>query len=247
MKTKPKQIIAISTGLVLIAGLLFWYFLPVFAGKWLIIKNPEFRHELSSRPSRVNKLPASPDDWDSISIDTLSLKLPMDRFSKIKFPDNSSFILTSDQGGIAINFDNMASFLPYEEDLAILNTIPDDISFFKPRNKNLVNSTNLILKVLRIPAHHDLTDVFTVNSLNLKAICIMNDVAGLGATINIYNKTENVFFTVNLLRYKNQDMLRSDILSILGSIKLPDAPLNSEQVKADIVSIGREYNLTIEE
>lgn len=257
MKPKHKKTLAISISVVTVAAIFIWYFFPVLAGKWFIYHNSELLHELNVQPSIIDALPASPpDEWENISIDTLSLSLPMRRFNKIRVfrPTGISFI--SDQGVIFLpslvptvevlkTFEENGSkypLIPYEDFLDELNTIPDDVSFFKSRSESKTAFNNLTLKRMVIPAS-GFHDFLAVNSSNLKAICILSDKRknGFCAIIILYNLTESMTVDMSLMGYKTSDMLKSDILNILGSIKMPEQPLNAEKVKADIESISRNY------
>ena len=257
MKPKHKKVLVISISVVTVTAILLWYFLPVIAGKWFIYKNTEYLHQLNARPSIIDKLPtSSPDEWENISIDTLSLSLPIHRFNKINV-NHDLFSLLSDQEAIVIyDLDPTAEFQQiietpskfpinsYEDKFAILNTQPDDISFFKSRKENLNSCINLVRKLISIPIS-SIDDIIAVNSLNLKAICIMHEKRerGFSATITLYNQRENMTFDITLVGYKTSPMLHSDILNILGSIKMPSQPLNAERVQADIEFISRKYKL----
>lgn len=257
MKSKHKKNIAILISLLICAALFIWYFLWVIAGRWFIYKNSEFLPQLNVRPSIVDTLPASPpDERDNISIDTLSLSLPMKRFHKIRVVGSTVGFL-SDQGSVVISSlvptvelletlkekDIKYPLMSYGDLLAEFTAIPDDISFFKARNKNKITFVNLTLKLLSIPTY-GINDILAVDSSNVKAICIINKKGknGFGANIILYNQTENMTFDMTLVGYKDYDILKSDILNILGSIKMPRQPLNAERVKADIESIKRNDN-----
>ena len=256
-----KKIVTTSICVVTVAATFIWYFFPVLAGKWFIYNNSTLHRELNVRPANIDKLPAStPDKWEKISIDTLYFSLPMYRFNKIKVTSISTGIgFISDQGNVFLptlvpsiellktlkEKEMKYPIMSYKEFLAEFSTIPDDISFFNSRSENKTIYNNLTLKLIAIPAS-GLNDVIAVNSSNLKVICIMHETQknGFGATLILYNQTENMTFDMTLAGYKNPDMLHSDILNILGSIKMPEQPLNSERVKTDIESITRIYNLT---
>jgi hypothetical protein len=260
MKLNKNRILIISICVVTVAAIFIWYFFPVLAGKWFIYRNSSVLNELNMRPSKIENLPGSPsDEWDNISIDTLSLSLPMYRFKKIRVRvfRSTGIGLISDQGSVLLPSlvpsdellkifeENSIKYplIPYEDLLNELNTIPDDISFFNSRSENKTAFYNLTLKRMVIPAY-GLNEFLAVNSSNLKAICITNDTGknGFYATLILNNQTENMSFNIMLQGYKNPDMLKSDILNILGSIKMSEEPLDAEQVKLDIESISRQYN-----
>ena len=104
---------------------------------------------------------------------------------------------------------------------------------------------NLILKLMAIPVS-SFNDILAVNSSDLKAVCLMHETRknGFCATLILYNQTEKMTFDITFMGYKNADMLHSDILNILGNVKMPRQPLNTERIKADIESIRGEYKLT---
>lgn len=257
MKPKKNKMFAISIGVAAVAAIFIWYFLPVISGKWFIYKNADYLHQLNVRPSIIENLPGSPpDEWENISIDTLSLSLPMYRFNKIKIYPPTGIGFISDQGIVFLpslvpSVELLKTFeengikyplIPYEDFLAELNTIPDDISFFNSKSENKNAFYNLTLKRMVIPSS-GFHDFFTVNSPNKKAICILSDKGknGFCAIIILYNLTGNMTVDMTLAGYKNSEMLKSDLLNILGSIKMPDEPLNADKVKADIESISRNY------
>lgn len=261
MTPKKNKILTISICVVAVAAISTWYFLPFIAGKWFISKNTEFLHQLSVRPSKIEKLPASlSDEWENIPMDTLSLSLPMHRFNKIKISSNSTGIgFLSDKGNIFLpsivppielmetlnEIGSKYPLMPYKDRLAIYATIPDDVSFFKSRTQNKITFINLTLKLMAIPVF-GINDLLTVNSSNLKAICIMHEKRqnGFGAIVILYNQKENMTFDMTFMGYENSELLKSDILNILGSMKMSDEPLNTERVKTDIESISRKYKLT---
>ncbi len=258
MISKHKRIIFISTSTVILIAILIWYFLWVIAGKWFIYKNAELLPQLNVRPSKIEDLPLSPpDEWENISIDTLSLSLPMKRFNKIRVV-GSTIGFISDQGSVVLpslvpTVELLETFkennikyplMSYEDLLAEFNAVPDDISFLKTRNKNKATFINLTLKLMAIPSY-GINDILAVDSSNVKAICIINKKGknGFGANIILYNQAGNMTFDMTLVGYKTSAMLHSDILNILGSIKIPSQPLNAEKVKTDIENISRNYNL----
>lgn len=261
MKSQNKKIIAISISTIILITLFIWYFLWVIAGKWFIYKNAEFQQQLNVRPSIIDKLPASPPDkWVNISIDSLSLSLPMYRFHKIKATSSSTGIgFLSDEGAIFLPSivptvellktlkENKMKYplMSYEDFLAEFSAIPDDISFFKSRSENKNIFKNLTLKLIAMPVP-GLVDVLAVDSSNVKAICIISKTHKnkFYATTILFNQIENMTFDITFPGYKDQDILKSDVLNILGSIKLPDYPLDAEQVKDDIESISTNYKLT---
>lgn len=260
MKHRYKKAMAISIGLVLVAGLFIWYFLPVLASKLFIHSNSKLLHQLNVQPSNIDKLPTSPpEEWANISIDTLSLCLPMYRYNKIRVTSLSTGIgFISDQGTVflpslvpTVEFqeylkenDITYPLVSYEDFLKEFTTIPDDISFFNSRSENINIYNNLILKLMAIPIS-GIDGVLAVNSSDLKAVCIMHETRknGFGATLVLYNQTENITFDIAFMGYKNSDILHSDILYVLGSIRMPGRPLEAERIKADIESISRNYNL----
>ena len=258
MKTKNKKIFTTLICVAAVAAIFIWYFYPVLAGKWFIYRNSGVLNELNMRPSDIKNLPVSPpDEWENISIDALFLSLPMCRFNKIKIttpPTGIGFI--SDQGSVCLpslvpSVELLKTFqendikyplTPYEVFLDELITIPDDISFFNSRSKNKTAFHNLTLKRMVIPSG-GFSDILSVNSSNVKAICIMHKKRknGFGAINILYNQKENMTFDITLEGHKSLDILKSDILNILSSIKMPDELLNAEQVKTDIESIKRNY------
>jgi hypothetical protein len=255
MKHKTKKLIAISLSLLTVASLFIWYFFPVFVAKWLLYNNADLQRYLNVSPTYSDKLPESPAEWDRISIDTLSLKLPISKYKRISGKE-TYLNLVSDQGSLTI-FDLAPSaealkmikekklkypFVSYEDTLAIVKSLPADISFLNAREKNKRSSANLILKAIGIPTG-GLGEVRIVNTEILKAICIISEKGerGFSAVVDLYSQNENMTFTILLTHYKDKTEMSSDILNILGGIRLPNQPLDIETVKKDIDTIVKKY------
>ena len=139
--------------------------------------------------------------------------------------------------------------ISYQDRLAILESLPSDISIFNPRSKNQQSHVNQILKAIRIEAINiprgGLIEINIVDPKILKAICIKSEQKkGFSAFVRIYSQNEAMSFSVMLKNYEDKRSLDTDLLRILGSIKVPDHPLNIETVKKDINAIIDKYNKT---
>lgn len=258
MKQKTKKFIVISLGLLSVALLFIWFFFPVLMSKWFMYKSADLQTYLNVSPTYIKELPESPPEWNSISIGKLILKLPMSKYKKIS--GNENYInLVSDQGSLVIydlappvellkmikEKELKYPLVSYENRLAILKSLPADISFLNSRSKNERSSVNLILKAIGIPVG-GLGEVRIVDPKILKAICIISEKSekGFSAIVELYTQNESMNFTIMLVNYKDKTVLNSDLLSILGGVRLPNQPLDYETVKKDINAIVNKYKKT---
>ncbi len=260
MKHKTKKLLAISLGLLSVVAIFSWYFFPVLMAKWFLYNNAGLQRYLNVSPTYIEKLPEPPEEWDRISIDTLTLRLPMSKYKKVSGIDNH-VRLVSEQGSLLLlNLvppvellqlirENKLKYPPvsYEDKLAILKALPSDISFLNSRSKNRRNSVNLILKNITIHSI-GLGDVLVVNPRILKAICVLSEKRenGFTAIVDVYSQNENVILHFMLLNYNDKAALNSDLLSLLGGIRMPDQPLDAVKVINDIDTIVKGYKGTEE-
>jgi hypothetical protein len=142
----------------------------------------------------------------------------------------------------AIEEHNLEGPLSYEMELDIYETVPADIYFLKSRRNSKIDSANLILKAVGIPAG-GLAEVVAVRTGMLKGICTLSERGekGLIAIAHLYNNKGNVAFTAMLMNYEDEKALKMDLLAVLGGLRLPDQPLNAMAVENDIVALVDKY------
>ena len=123
--------------------------------------------------------------------------------------------------------------------------LPADLSFFNSRAKNKEISANLGNKAVNQDYFGEL---FIVNSDVLKAICMISEKekngCGYNAVVNLYSPNEAVFISMMLFWYKDKAALKSDLLSILGGLTMPNQPLQANKVKNDISAIVKKFSKT---
>jgi hypothetical protein len=75
-----------------------------------------------------------------------------------------------------------------------------------------------------------------VNTDTLKAICILSEMSekGCGSDVTVFSKNEDISFSLVFLRYKDLNTLETDVLTVLGGIKMPDGVPDRDQVSKDI-------------
>jgi hypothetical protein len=260
MKQTIKKKLIISVVVLSFVSLTIWYFFPLLTGKLFIYKSSSLQKKhLNIRPIYVKELPKPPATWESISIDTFVIKLPISTFNEIRGKDDQYITFASDRGvlsfGSLVPSEELLKILKekdlkyppvsFEEDLAVSKVLPADLSFFSSRDENRKISANLINKaILFNPDYYG--ELLVVNSDVLKAICLISEKIknGYMASVDLYSPNGTVFITMTLYYYKDKTTLESDILGILGGLTMPSQPLQAEQVKKDISTIVNRYNKT---
>ena len=226
--------------------------------KWFVY-TCDIEKYLKVTPAYLNNLISPPQKWEEIIIGELSFKVPISTFKKISGCENLIYFV-SESGTIVIH--NIAPskdllgiiqeknlkypIISYQDRLAILKSLPSDISIFHSRSKNQQSYVNQILKPMSFPGG-GLIEINIVDPKILKAICIKSeqgDKKGFSAFVDIYSQNEAMSFSVMVKNYEDKRALDTDLLRILGSIKVPDHPLNIETVKKDINAIIDKYNKT---
>ena len=255
MKQKTKNLLIRSFGLLSLVAVIIWYLFPVLMAKWLIYQDPGLAKYLHITPTYQDYLPPMLNDWDNIRIGDLSVKLPISKYKEI-FGKEDHITFVSDQGSLVF-LDLVPSaellkvlkdrklkypYVSYEDRLAIVKSVPADISFFNSRGKNERSSANLILKAVGIPTG-GLGEVRIVNNGMLKAICIISEKRekGFSVVADVYSMNESMTFTILLTHYKDKTSMNADLLNILEGIRLPNQPLDREIVKKDINAIVSKY------
>ena len=241
---KTKRIIAFSSGSIFIVALLIWYFFPVLLFNWFWFRYDDFHSYLSITPVFITELKKTPEKWKYISIDNLKMSLPANEFNRVCGKETSiTFIY--DGGSLYISFINneSRSDISYKDELEILGSTPDDISFFNSRKKNIAAATNQIAKAMAIP-NGGLRKVFVVNGSALKAISILseNRDTGYGAITSLYSPNKEVCISLILKNYQEKTTLESDLLSILGGIIVPNSMPDPDNVRKDIQNIVDGFN-----
>ena len=261
MRQKTKKIIYTLFGLLLFIIFSVWYFFPVLMTNWYLYYS-DLRHlynsDLNVVPITINNLISPPNNWIDLSVDKLTFKLPLSRYDKISgnknylyFNSEKGSFLISDivpqEDFLKIIKENNLKYpmISYQEELTILKSSPSDISFFNPRYKNKHSTMNLVLKTVSIPVG-GFGKILDVNADSLKAICIISNKYEKGYIANayIYNKEGTLSFSIYLKNYKNNVLLETDLLSILGGMKVPDQMINSDKAKDDIQRIVKDHKKT---
>ena len=228
-------------------------------GKWFLYQNDKVKAYLTMQPTYIETLPPLPKEWSDLHLGGITVELPLARYQKIRgmetqiyfFSESGEMILISD---LALGKELAQVFkdkklkyplVPYQDKLAIFKSSPSDIFFFNSRNRNEKGTTNQILKLMSVPTG-GLGEVIEVNPKMLKAICIISEKREKGYTgwASIYSQNETMTFSLFLMNYKDKAALRSDLLSILGGLSMPDQPQDAERIKIDINTIVKEYNRT---
>lgn len=258
MINSTKKILYYSVSTLVVVSLTIWFFFPVLTYKF-IYSEAKLQKQLSIRPTYIEKLQVPPTEWNNIAIGGLTLKVPIYKFKKVSGSENQ--ISFRSQESTILIFDITPSkellklieekkvqypFTPLLTKLDIVNSSPSDISFFNARSKNERSMTNQILKAISIPSG-GLGEVLIINPEVLKAVCIISedeDNKGYSAIVDIYSNNEAVSFGLMLLRYKDKISLQHDLLSILGSVRVPNQLLDLEAVKKDIAVVVKKYNKT---
>jgi len=261
MKQTTKKILLISLAVSLFASLTIWYFFPMLKGQMFIYTRGSLKGYLNVHPTYIKELPKPPATWDNISIDALVVKLPISKFNKISGrEDYISF--ASDQG--VLDFVSLVPskellktlkernlkypLLSFQEKLMVLKVLPGDLSFFNSRDRNKEITANLINKAsLFAPDHFG--ELFIVSTDMLKAICLIseNGKNGYNAVVDLYSPNEAAFVEMALFWYKERTALKSDLLSILGGLTMPNQPLQAERVKDGISAIVNKFSKTKKE
>jgi hypothetical protein len=256
MKPKTKKIIAITSGSILVMALLVWYFFPVLAATWFLYQYDEFHQYLDSQPILISKLETPPKEWENITIDNLTMKLPLSEYTKVRDAKTLIFFI-SDKGCLLVNdivpSKDMLSMIKenkltypvvsFQERVSIFSSKPADISFFNSRSRNMIAFANLGGKLIATSLY-GFGKVMIINADNLKAICILSEKREKGylATANVYSKDEKASLSLMFLSYKNARVLESDLLFVLGGIKMFDNMPDRDKVNKDIHDIVTKFN-----
>lgn len=251
MKTKSKWIIW-STVLVLLAFFV-WYTFP------LIVYYSFIKEKVSNISLKyIDTLPNALIEWDEIDIGGLRFRMPMFKCKKVGGSEKLRYITfdfgtyhliisdiapTEEMASILKNKNIKYPTISYLRYLDIVNSSPSDISITNPRSVNMEGVANQILKGMMT----NLYEIDIINPKVLKAICqkMVSDKGLYSALVVIYNQNETVCFTMLFGGYRDKNLLQSDLLQILGGIRIPSQRLNIEEVEKGIREVISIYSSEI--
>jgi len=253
--SRKSKVVALVIGSILVIGFLVWYYYPVLVfrlGRHFI---GGLNRYLDMAPLSIGTLKSPPQEWVTLDIGGLTIKLPRLRYEKVGDDDGTNIYFVSDAGPTFLVSDIVPSqnmtesaaqvgkmklpLFSYQERLEIFNSSPADISIFHSRNKNMTAITNLTCKALSVP-FGGIGKILAVNTGTLKALCILSErkvKKGYVATAKVYSPNEAVRFSLMLKGYEDQRTLEGDLLTVLGGIRTPDHALDRSEVSKDITSI----------
>lgn len=252
---KAKKIIGISSGSILAIAVFIWYFFPFLMANYFWYKSGILFQYVKIKPIPIVALKAPPKEWNDITIDNLTMKLPMSKYTKVGGKENYMYF-TSGKGRLVVSYivpskeilqmvkENKLTYpaVSFRDYLAIFSSIPADVSFFNSRSKNMAALTNQILKAIGIPIG-GVSKILAVNTGTLKALCIISEKRDKGytASVWVYSQNEKVSFDLLLIHYEDQTTLENDLLAILGGIKMPDRMCDFDRVSKDINRLVTQY------
>jgi len=261
MRGKKKVIILVPS-LLLVIGFLVWYYYLVLVFRLARHYIGGLNRYLDMAPLSIDTLKSPPQEWITLDIGSLTIKLPRLRYKKVGDYDGANIYFVSDAGPIFLVSDIVSSqnmtesaaqvgkmklpLYSYQERLETFNSSPADISIFHSRNKNMTAVINLTRKPLGIPLG-GAGKILAVNTGALKALCILSERKvqnGYMATAKVYSPNEAVHFSLILRGYENQEALEGDLLTILGGIRIPDHMLDRSEVSKDITSMVNNWART---
>jgi hypothetical protein len=255
---KTKKIVFISSGSILAMALFIWHFFPVLIVHLFWYQHDSVRQYLDLTPVSITALETSAKEWKNITIGDLTMKLPMSKYTKVGGKDTYMYFTSCPEGLVVsdivpsketlqmIQEDKLKyPVVSYRDYLAIFSSVPADVSFFNSRNKNTIASSNQILKTIAIPVG-GISKILTVNTGTLKALCILSAKSdtGYSATTYVYSQNEKASLSLLLTRYEDKATLETDLLTILGGIRMPDHMADLNQVSKDINGLVTQYNKT---
>jgi hypothetical protein len=251
---KAKKIIFISSGSILAVAVLIWYFSPFLLANYVWYKSGVRFQNLKIKPIPVIALKAPPKEWKNITIDNLTMKLPMLKYTKvcgeenfIRFISGKECLLVSEivpsKETLQMIKENKLTY-PYPSFRyysASLSSTPADISFFNSQRKNMTASIHQSTKAIIMPG--GVIKILTVNAGTLKALCIISEKRDKGytASVSVYSQNENVSLDLFLTHYEDQTTLEADLLAILSGIKMPDRMGDYDRVSKDINRLVTQY------
>ncbi len=253
---KAKKIIFISSGSILAIAVLIWYFFPFLMANYVWYKSGVLIQYLKVKPIPIIALKEPPKEWNDITIDNLTMKLPMSKYTKVGGKDNFIRFFSGKECLVVAQKvpskeilqmvkENKLTYpaVSFRDQLAIFSSTPADVSFFNSRSKNMAVLTNQILKAIGIPIG-GVSKILAVNTGTLKALCIISEKRDKGyvASVFVYSQNEKVSFDLLLVNYEDQTTLETDLLAILGGIKMSDRMGDFDRVSKDINKLVTQWN-----
>ena len=253
---KAKKIIFISSGSILAIAVFVWYFFPVLmADYFLRYRSDVLFQYVKLKPIPIIALKAPPKEWKDITIDNLTMKLPMSKYTKVCGIENFIRFISGKGCLVVANIVPSKEILQmvkenkltcpavsFRDYLAIFSSTPADVSFFNSRSKNTIALSNQILKAIGMPKG-GVSKILTVNAGTLKALCIISKKSDKGytASVFVYSQNEKVSLDLFLSHYEDQTTLENDLLAIIGGIKMPDRMGDYDRVSKDINRLVTQY------
>jgi len=256
-KIMNKKSIAIIFTTIAVVSLVCWYLFPYYSYKWFIFSSIEFRKYLEMPPVYIDELAATPQEWSRIIIGNVSFKIPLNQAIEINSSLTNQIFFKFESGCLLISdiaptkdFVEMLNeeqipfpFIPYDDQVAVYNSNPSDVSIINSRSKNWQGCVNQTLKFLSVP-NGVLYEIAIINPEILKALCtkLENGKCEYTAFATIYNQNENFSFSIMLKNLTEKKMLDLQLLQILNGIIVQDQPSEIEKVEKDIKAIIDQYN-----
>ena len=145
---KAKKIIFISSGSILAIAVFVWYFFPVLmADYFLRYRSDVLFQYVKLKPIPIIALKAPPKEWKDITIDNLTMKLPMSKYTKVCGIENFIRFISGKGCLVVANIVPSKEILQmvknkltcpavsFRDYLAIFSSTPADVSFFNSRTK----------------------------------------------------------------------------------------------------------------
>ena len=256
MNTRTKKILWVSLGMVAAIAIAGWYFFPIYMYR-LSYQNDDLKMKyLGLKPRHVDNLAVPPQDWSNIKLGGISLKIPLYRFNKIEGSD-TSLSLRSDSEMLSIS-DLAPSqemmevikqqklkypLLSFQERIAVLTSLPTDVSLHNSRKHNMEGFKNQILKFLSVTTG-GWSEIYIYNSNNLKAIAAISErreKSDYSANVEVYSQKEKAYFSMMLMKYKDREALKNDLEKLLGGVSVSDQPNDLAVAKNDINTFVNQY------
>jgi hypothetical protein len=214
------------------------------------------------KPVTIHSVKAPPPQWQKLDIGGLLLTLPTSKYEKAKGEEDHilfysrhneaisfSLILPSEETTKTAQGEKPKYPPPFsfQEDVAIFSSTPDDVSFFHLPQKNISANLNQLFKLMAVPIGFGggLRKILIVKTDNLNAICLLSErEKGYGSSVTVYSKNGDISFNLVFLRYKDLNTLDTEILTVLGGIRIPEKMPDRDQVSKDICHIVAEFNKT---
>ncbi|MEW6079259.1 MAG: hypothetical protein AB1724_15735 [Thermodesulfobacteriota bacterium] len=249
MKPTNKKVLLFSSGAILIVAFFVWYFFPIIFFQWYCYKFDFFHKYLCLTPVYISELKMPLEKWEDVTIEKLSMKLPLSEYNEVS-EGKHSVQFKSEKGPVHfLNFfvaeELKNPILSFQRRLKMLESSPDDISFFHSRKKNMTAVEYQISKTMSVPSG-GLRKILSVQIGDLRALCLLFEKRdnGYGAHMTLYDQNGIETFSLILLNYKDAISLEADLLSILGGIKAPYFLNDMNKISDDISSLVKRLKKT---